>query len=791
MMRKSKPFLKRILLILLRGLAFLLVAALLSGVLLLIRYRHIVRMEQRELTFVSKPVLPLIKEVNPFIGTGGYPWVCGHNYPGASLPFGMVRLSPDTRAFPSGRKATNTSGYYYGDNRVSGFSHTRLSGTGATDGGHFLVVPTSTPASKKRRFRARSYRFSHRDEFAFPGYYALLLPENQIFAELTATERVGVHRYTFPQGVEPHIYLDVSSALGDAPSREAVVHILPGKGEAEGSVRTFGSFAGRYGGAKVYFVARFDREFRSYGTWNEHRFLPGQTTAEGDCIGIGLDFEGDDAAVSIGLKLAISYVSIENARTNLEAEAGDKGFDDLLIQAQKAWEEKLSLIRIEGGSKEQQRVFYTALYRSFQMPTIFNDVNGAYLGFDGQIHQADGYRYFTDLSLWDTFRTLHPLYSIVAPADQRDMMISLVRMAKEGGWLPRWPSGNGYTGSMLGTPADITITEAWLKGIRDFDVEFAYQSMRSTALAPIPGDAAFSGRRGVESYLKHNYCAADMMEKAVSRTLEYAWADHAISLLAKALDKHEDVALFAEHAQYYHNTWNPKTLYFHPRNANGVFVEYFKPRLLTYLDLNGKYTNDYVEGSALQWRWAVPFDAQGLISLFGSPEIFVSELNDFFEKSDPAMGKWNPGPYYWHGNEPDIHAAYLFNEAGRPDLTQKWVRWILDNKYDTSYKGIDGNDDGATLSSWYIFSCLGFYPLAGSDVYQLGAPLFRRAEVQIGENSLFIEADNYNPENFYVKKIWLNDTILNRTWIRHKEIAGGGVLRFEMAATPEPGTSMK
>jgi len=782
----SKPLLRKILLTLLRGLAFLLLASLLFAAMLWARHRHITGQEPGELSGAASPALPLIKQVNPFIGTGGYPWVCGHNYPGASVPFGMIRLSPDTQSFPGGRKATNTSGYYYGDNRVLGFSHTRLSGTGATDGGHFLVVPTSTPASKKRRPGKRSYRFSHRDELAFPGYYALLLPENQILVELTATERVGLHRYTFPPGIDPHIYLDVSAALGDAPSKEARVLILPGKGEVEGSVRTFGSFAGRYGGVKVYFVARFDREFTHYGTWREESFLAGQTAAEENRIAIGLDFEAGKAPTSIGIKLAISYVSIANARANLEAEAGGKGFDELLTLAQEAWEKKMELIRIEGGSPEQGRIFYTALYRSFQMPTLFFDVTGDYFGFDKQVHRSENFRYFTDLSLWDTFRTLHPLYNLIAPADQRDMVISLVRMAKEGGWLPRWPSGNGYTGSMLGTPADICIAEAWLKGIGDFDVEFAYESMRNTALGPVPEGSAFGGRRGIESYLKHGYCAADEMDEAVSKTLEYAWADHSISLLAAALGKQEDAALFAEHAQYFRNTWNPKTQYFHPRNASGLFVEHFKPRLLTYLDLSGKYTDDYVEGSALQWRWAVPFDAQALIALFGGPDIFVQELNDFFARSDPALGKWNPGPYYWHGNEPDIHAAYLFNEAGRPDLSQKWVRWILDHKYDTSFKGIDGNDDGATLSSWYIFSSLGFYPIAGSDMYQLGAPLFRRAAVKLGENSLEIIADNYDPEHCYVKKVWLNDTLLNRTWIRHGELARGGVLRFEMAAEPEP-----
>jgi len=769
--------LKRIIKILFSGLGLVILTGLLFAGVLWLRYRHIVNAEPQPMSNAAQPVFPLIKDINPFIGTGGYPWVCGHNFPGASLPFGMVRLSPETTSFLTGARARNTSGYFYGDNKTSGFSHTRLSGTGATDGGHFLVVPAAGPVSKNSRGKRLSYRFSHREEVAFPGYYAVLLPKENIFAELTVTERVGIHRYTFPKGMTPHIFIDISNALGDADSREASVTILPDKREVEGIVRTFGTFARRYGGAKVYFVARFDRDFKSYGTWNE----------DGEEIGVDLGFSTNDVEPAVGLKLAISYVSIENARANLEAEAGEKEFDELLALAQKAWEEKLSLIRIDGATEAQRTIFYTALYRSFQMPTVFNDVNGEYFGFDRQVHHADGFRYFTDLSLWDTFRTLHPLYSIVARGDQRDMMVSLVRMAKEGGWLPRWPSGNGYTGSMLGTPADITITEAWLKGIRDFDVEFAYQSMRSTALGSTPRGAEFSGRRGIEPYLEYQYCAADMMDEAVSKTLEYAWADHAIGQLAHALGKQEDAALFAEHAGYYHNTWNSETQYFHPRNANGDFVEDFKPLLLTYLDLKEKYTDDYVEGSALQWRWAVPFDAQGLISLFDSREFFVSELNDFFARSDPAMGAWNPRPYYWHGNEPDIHAAYLFNEAGRPDLTQKWVRWILDNKYDTTYKGLDGNDDGATLSAWYIFSSLGFYPIAGSDVYQMGAPLFRKAEVKIGENILLIEAENWSTENLYVRKIWLNDTILHRTWIKHAEIASGGVLRFEMAAEP-PGT---
>ena len=775
---------KRILKIFLSGLGIMVLAGLLFVSGLYIKYRHIVNAEPGVMPHAARPVLPLVKKVNPFIGTGGYPWVCGNNFPGASLPFGMVRLSPETVSLLRGRRAMNTSGYHYRDNKICGFSHTRLSGTGARDGGHFLVQPVSGDLKRIIRRKGRSTRFSHRDEVAFPGYYAVFLPGPGVLAELTATERVGVHRYTFSEGVKPYMLIDVCNALGDGRSSGGEVKIIPETLEVEGTVRTFGNFAQRYGGIRVYFVARFDRAFYTSGIWSGETFYPGRKSAEEDDMGIVLSFAENGSVTDVGIKLAISYVSIENARDNLEAEAGGRDFEDILSSAQRSWEKKLSLIEIDGASNTQETIFYTAMYRAFQMPTVFNDVNGEYFGFDRQVHQACGFRYFTDLSLWDTFRTLHPLYNIIIPGDQRDMMVSLVRMVEEGGGLPRWPSGNGFTGSMFGTPADIAIADAWLKGIRDFDIESAYQSMRRTASGPVPEGAEYPGRSGIAPYLEYGYCPADMMDEAVSKTLEYAWADHAIGLLADSLGKKDDAALFAEHAGFYRNIWNPETGYFHPRNSDGSFTGEFKPILLTYFDRRRKYTDDYVEGSALQWRWAVPFDPQGLISLFESPDFFVSELNDFFADSDPEMGAPNPGPYYWHGNEPDIHAAYLFNEAGRPDLTQKWVRWILDNKYSADYDGLDGNDDAATLSAWYIFSSIGFYPIAGTDVYQLGAPLFRKAEVDMNGKTLSVEAVNFAPGNLYVHKVRLNDTVLTRNWIRHSEIAEGGVLRFEMAGTP-------
>jgi predicted alpha-1,2-mannosidase len=276
------------------------------------------------------------------------------------------------------------------------------------------------------------------------------------------------------------------------------------------------------------------------------------------------------------------------------------------------------------------------------------------------------------------------------------------------------------------------------------------------------------------------------MAETVSSTLEYAWSDYAIALLAKELGYADDAATFGKHAQSYKNLWNPATQFFQPKDSQGNFQkeEDFRPLLQTYVDFGRKYTRDYVEGSAMQWRWAVPFDAEGLISLFKSREFFVSELENYMANSTPVVGAFNPGGYYWHGNEPYIHAAYLFNDAGRPDLTQKWVRWILNTKYADDYVGLDGNDDGGTLSSWYVFSALGFYPVAGTTKYWIGAPLFDKAEVRIGGKLLTVIAENNTPENMYVQKVWLNDILLERTWFTHDEIAQGGTLRFEMGPTP-------
>lgn len=728
---------------------------------------------------------PLGTYVDPFIGTGGVFYMCANNNPAACVPFGMVRLGPDTASLLLNKTALNYSGYYYGDNKIIGFSHTRILGAGVREGGNFRVFPTLSDTVQGGT-ETPFVRFSHRQETAFPGYYAIQLKKPEILAEFTATAHVGVHRYTFPTGNSPFLRLDVTSALGDGRCEDGTFRVLPESHEIEGTVRYFGSFSGRYDGLDLFFLARFNQPILQHSVWYGDTVQPGATGAAGDTIGAHLGFAPASEGQPLEMRLAVSPVSIANARLNLDTEAGTQTFDDLFAAARDAWEDRLQCIHIQGDTDRQRRIFYTALYRTFQLPTLFTDVNGEYRGFDKEVHTAEGFRYYTDFSLWDTFRTVHPLYNLVARAEQRDMMVSLVEMAKAGGGsLPRWPAGCGYTNSMFGTPADMAVSEAWLKGVRDFDIETAYTAMRRTAMEGVPSGCRFSGRSGLDAYLQFGYCPDDKMKKSVAATFEYAWADHALSLLAKDLGKEEDARTFAARAQSYQKLWHPESRLFHPRHSDGRFEAEIKPDLLTYLDFEGTYTRAYCEGSAIQWRWAAPFDPEGLINTIGGKEVFVRELEDYLSKTAKRLGNWNPGPYYWQGNEPYFHAAYLFNDAGRPDLTQKWVRYLLEHKHNDDYVGLDGNDDCGTLSAWYVLSAVGLYPIAGTTRYWIGSPLFERADLRMDAGArLTVIAENDPTHNCYVQRLWLNEVPLERYWLDHSEIANGGVLRFEMG--PEP-----
>ncbi|NLV42143.1 MAG: glycoside hydrolase family 92 protein [Candidatus Hydrogenedentes bacterium] len=721
---------------------------------------------------------PLGAKVNVFSGTGNAFWMCGHNTPAAATPFGMVRLGPDTVSMLVEKPALNRSGYFYGDNRTTGFSHTRLVGADAQEGGVFRVFPTVASRLKKVTAPGRKTKFSHRDEKGFPGYYAVKLPAEGVLAEMTATPRSGAHRYTF-SGADPAVLLlDVTSSIGDRRCENGTVSILPGAGEVEGACRLYGSFSGRYDGLDVFFAARSSVPFSAHGTRIREQVKMGAVQAAGNELGILLQYP--PSVRQVELRVGISYVSIANARANLDAEAPPAtAFPVLVKGARDAWEAYLGRIRVKGGTETQQRILHTALYRTAMMPTLFTDVTGEYMGFDKAVHRAEGFTYYTDFSLWDTFRTAHPLYNLVAPGETGDFMRSLLEMAKAGGAFPRWPSGAGYTNCMFGTPADAVVSEAWLKGIRGFDIEAAYTILRQTATSGPPEGCRFAGRGGLQDYLQYGYCPTDKMRKAVSATLEYAWEDHALSLLAGALGKEDDAREFARRAQFYRNLWNPATRFFQPRDSQGRFTEPFEPLALSYTDFKQKYTKDFVEGSPMQWRWCVPHDPEGLVSLFGGPQRFVPELESFMEKTRKKTGAWHPGSHYWHGNEHHLNAAYLFNHAGRRDLTQKWVRRILDTKYADDYVGVDGNDDGGTLSSWYVLSALGIYPIAGTVTYELGIPLFDEAVVDIGGGkTLKVTAENNAPGDMRVREVTAGGTPVETATLTHDQLMAANELRF-------------
>lgn len=720
--------------------------------------------------------------VDPFIGTGGIPWTCAMLSPAATVPFGNVRLGPDT-CFAGGAYLfkMNTSGYYYQQHYIKGFSHGRLSGTGVEDLGTFRVTPRIGKVNPAARKNQPLY-YSHSQETAVPGYYAVYLPTEACLAEMTATAHVGAHRYTFYSDSEAHLLIDANSFIGNRDSIDGVISVDTENGVISGQAMCKTEFCGRYGGLPVYFYAVCDTPITGVSVWNGKEVYDGETEASGDDVGADLRF-GSIKGGTVGLRVGVSSVSIENAKLNLEAEADSSSFDEIKKAASDLWEERLSAIKLTSADDEVKKIFYTSLYHTMIMPTDFTDANGEYLGFDKKVGIADGFTYRTDMSLWDTCRNTHSLYDLIAQDVQLDCLRSLVLMAEAGGTLPRWPAGAGYSGSMFGTPADIVISESYQKGITDFDIETAYEYMKKTSDGEYPG---VDSRSGLNAYNTLGYCALDDIDKSVSRTLEYAWEDAAIATLANVLGKEDEAEKYAAKSKNYLNLFDPDTKYFRAKNLDGSWGP-LVPDFTTFYDevLIKKVSKGYAEGSARQWRWSVIHDIPGLIGLFGSKEYFVSELEDFMEDASLNRAGLNPGAGYWLGNQHDIHTPYLFNDASRPDLTQKWVRWSLSERFSTDNNGLDGNDDGGTLSAWYVFSSLGFYPLAGSTEYWIGSPCVERAEMTLsGGGKLIIRAENQSEDNIYIQSVTLNGKKLTSPRIDHSQIANGGELVFVMGSSP-------
>ncbi len=717
----------------------------------------------------------LLDFVDPFIGAGGFMWGMGASSPGPQVPNGMVKLGPDTSMGPLYVDYFHAGGYWHPDGTIRGFSHTHLPGTGIADMGNIRLMPvmgvddnTILPSGYRSDFR-------HETEAASPGYYAVRLDRFGIDVELTATNNVGVHRYTYPENeARPAIVIHVTAAMTMwLPCRDAEVEIDTAAGEVYGYHHFSGNFNSAYGGMTVYFVARFSEKPIEFGTYQRDTRSPGTTHQTGCGIGAYVGFA--PGAKEVVSTVGISFISVEQARANLEAQVPDFNFESVRARAEEAWANRLADVIVEGGTPAQRTVFYTAMYHLDVLPTNLTEEGGRYLGFDHQPHQAEGFTYYSDFSLWDTFRAPHPLMTLLRPSLNRDFIVSMIRMYEQGGSLPVWAQGTGETGIMIGTHSDSVISEAVIKGMTDFDVETAYEAMRKQAIEPVsPG-----GRGEIEDWVSLGYVANDHGDQSVSKTLEYAYEDYCIARVADYLGRDEDREMFLGRAAQYVNVWQPELKFFHARNADGAFVAHFDetefmPRWIT-------------EGNARHYRWFVPHDVPGLVDLFGGPAEFAAELTEFFEQAALAPDTFMADPYYWHGNEPDQHVVYMFNFVGRPDLTAKWARWIMDTKYSTAVNGIDGNDDGGTLSAWYIFSALGFFPLSPcSGQYQIGSPLFDRVEMAVGDGAgtLVVTAENNSPENVYVQSVKLNGESLDAPWFDHAAIAEGGTLDFVMG--PEP-----
>lgn len=706
--------------------------------------------------------------VDPFIGTGGLGFGYAALTPAAQMPNGLVKLGPDTSKSGSHGELNHFSGYHYDDPDTRGFSHLHLVGTGAAGLGNLRVLPVAqvdadTPWEQYTTMDKAS-------EAAEPGYYTVELPDAGVTAELTASLRGGFHKYTSADGGLTLLF-DPAGAV--KTSVNTSVDMTVDGSTIEGSVVYSGDFATRSGPFTLHFSATMDPAPSNVSAWNDDGVQDGQTIAQGSQGGAVLTF---DEASEVELRVGLSLVDMDQARLHRTDELGGRSFDEVREAAKQAWLDKLGRVRIKGGSLENQTVFYTALYNVWRMPTRLDGADGRYRGVDDEVYRADGFKYYSDLSLWDTFRTLHPWLVLVDPELQRDCLNSLLAMKDASGYIPRWPAMQTFTGSMIGTPADFVFAESALKGIEGVDYDAAFDALYTTATEKPPEGAMFRGRTGVERYVQLGYLPADEFDESVSRTLEFSWSDWALANLADHLGRSEASEL-RDRSENWKNLFNPQGAFFAPKNADGTF----EPVGGSTFGREGPYT----EGNAWHYRFYPIWHPEAFAETFGGQESFFTPLSAFFEDSKLEGGGFQtvlPDQRYWHGNEHDLGAVYLFHYAGRSDQVGRWSRAIQTTAYTTEPDGLPGNDDGGTLSAWYLFSALGFSPVAGGDGYMLGSPLFPYAEVDVANGeTLVIEADGAAVDVPYVDDVSVDGEPAQGATLTHEQLMGA-TLTFEMAA---------
>jgi predicted alpha-1,2-mannosidase len=718
--------------------------------------------------------VPLVRYVDPRIGTGGVGFGVGSTYPGPARPFGMVHPSPDTSTGKDAVGFSHCAGYAYDDTFVEGFSLTHANGMGIPEYGSIGIMPVVGMSPEKTKQSGYRSRFSHARETVSAGYYAVTLDDSNVRVEITAAERVAVLRATFPQASDAHVLVDIGHLVASDGMKiaDGRVAILPQASEVEGFARIDGGYSGRYGGMNVYFVARATRPFARHGVWKAGQLFPGEASRDGADVGAYLAFDTASEPI-VELRVGISFVDEAHARQNLEAE--NAGFDDVRRGAEAAWEKALGVAAIEARSDRDFRMFYTALYHALLMPTLATEADGSYRGIDGEVHQASGFRYYTDFSLWDTFRTLHPLLTLLYPDWQRDMLRSLAAMGRDGGMMPRWPLGVGETGGMVGDSADVVFADSWIKGVRDFDLREAYAVMRKQATGKPPPGSLYAGREGIDEYIARGYVPIEGNSASASKTLEYAYDDFALAALADALGEAADRDAFLARAKSYANLYDETSGFLTGRHADGSFPS-MSPT---------SFESFFAEGNAWQYTFYAPHDIPGLAARMGGRDAFLEKLEQLFTRAacrPKIVGL--PPQYYWQGNEIDLFAPWSFAVLDDWTRTARFTRWVMESQYGDGPDGLPGNDDGGTMSAWYVFGALGFFPLAGTDLYFLGSPTLTKATLHLRGGDLVIEAPDARPRARYPSAATWNGAPLARPRVTHAQIASGGTLRFSLRESP-------
>ncbi|MBI5493567.1 MAG: glycoside hydrolase family 92 protein, partial [Deltaproteobacteria bacterium] len=710
-------------------------------------------------------------------------FMLGSAFPGAVAPRGLCKVGPDTSGEFGTVRFLHFSGYWYPDNIIQSFTHLHLHGTGAPDYGVLGMMPLPTWDEADRTPAAYASRYNKDTEAASPGYYAVTLNNGGVVVELTATEHAAHHRYTFAaDATEAHVLVDLDKHLEGGSVRDAEFTSDAQARMVRGRLRSLGAMSDGFGGYDVWFALRARQPWTAVRAWSAAQDPAAVTSFSGTGLGFVLDFPAPTAPLEF--QVGISLVSADGALANLETEMPDWDFDSTRAATRAAWTDLVDRIQVIGGTDTQRRIFHTAVYHPFLMPTHVGDADGRYRSFDGTIRQADGFTYVNDMSLWDTYRTMHPLMSLMAPADNADSAQSLLEMARAGGYFPKWPIATGESSTMLGAPAEIVVADACVKGVPRVECEAAWLILRAAALDSTEPVGGRGGRGDVVPYMDLGYVPASR-GRAASQTIEYAYGDFALANLAAALGHDEDAAELWTRAQSWRNAFDPAVGFVRNRNDDGTFpAGDFSPTA---------FTDDYAEANAWQTTFGALHDPDGLALLLGGREAAIAKLTEFMQKgredfeaprSDEYLFASRMRPYFWPSNQPSIHVPYLFALLGRPDLTQEWVRWTMAHYYADTPEGLPGNDDGGTMSAWYVFSALGFYPLPGSDVYVVGTPLFRRAAIRVGDGVFTVEADGVSDENLYVQAVRLNGAVLAAPTFRHADLRAGGTLRFTMGPAP-------